>query len=295
MVQGNLVEARATLETMRRQNNCPNVSIDFDIIDNDPTSRYTVSDVLKMMFSRKLAFTTLVLCFTTTVINFVGYGFGYCLPIMLPMLNLGVHPPITIMGGCVSELIGYVIAINASSKMPRITQMIVFFALTAVYCGIMSFGITRVDFYQSDVAGKISILFVCLTLQAVTAPGWLVVYTYAGEVYPTMCRSFSGGFAIGCGRLGSIVAPFIIEGIYGAFNSYALFFGLACILMCLTMAFIVMTLKETKGVPLDTCLGEEEPLVKTFGAGSPTSTFSASPYTSGKSHKGQSHGKFSDF
>jgi putative MFS transporter len=302
MAQGNVTEARAVLETMRQQNNCPHVSIDFDVASEAPNQRFNTVDLLKVMFSSKLVLTTLVLCFTTAVINFVGYGFGYSLPIMLPKLDLGIHPPITIMGGSAAEVVGYLIAINASAKMPRISQMIWFFSLTMMYCVIIAFGIGRIESNQGDLVGIICILVVCLTLQAVTAPGWLVVYTYSAEVFPTMCRSFSGGFVIGCGRFGSMLAPFVFEAMYQATQSYVYFFVLLCVLITLVMACVMMVLKETKGVPLETFLGEEQPLVKSGQKDRDlsTSTFLASSASkpsspSSKPLGNQSKEAFSDF
>jgi MFS family permease len=262
MAQGNVSQARAELETMRRQNNCPHVSIDFDVNTNAGELRPGAFDVLKVLFCRKLIGTTCVMCLTTAVINFVGYGIGYSLPIMLPQLDLGVHPPIVIMSGSVAEVVGYFIAITASARMPRIHQMVWFFCLTILYCMIMSFGIFRLDYNQSDVIGKVSITFVCLTIQTVTAPGWLVVYTYAGEVFPTMCRSFAGGFVIGCGRFGSMIAPFVFEEMHRATHTFVYFFISVTILMAITVTSITLVLKETKGKPLATSLDEEEPLMK---------------------------------
>lgn len=286
VAQGNVSEAHAVLEIMRYQNNCPHVSIDFDISNDVPLQRAGLLDVLKVMLSRKLLATTCVLCFTTATINFVGYGFGYSLPIMLPKLDLAIHPPIIIMGGSIAEVIGYFIAITASSRMPRITQMVWFFSLTIAYSAMFSYGILRVDLNQSDLPGKLCISFVCFTLQMVTAPGWLVVYTYASEVFPTMCRSFAGGFVIGCGRIGSISAPYVFEWMFHATQTYAYFFTIVTILMTLTMASIVMVLKETKGVPLETYhLDEEEPLVKSpqnskQGSNYSPVTASSTPYGS---------------
>jgi len=302
MAQGNEAEARATLETMRLQNNRPHVSIDFDTNSNTPTLRYGLIDIFKVLTSKTLLLTTLTLCMTTAVINFVGYGFGYSLPIMLPKFDLGIDAPITIMGGCVAEVVGYTIAINASSRMPRISQMIWFFSLTILYCVIIAFGIFRVESSQSDIIGKICIVFVCTSLQAVTAPGWLVVYTYAAEVFPTVCRSFAGGFVIGCGRIGSILAPFLFEAMYKTTQSYAYFFTLLCVLMTVVMACIVAFLRETKDVPLEISpiVGEKEPLLNGQNdQGSSTSTFPSSPSKlpspSGKLLGNQNKAAFSDF
>jgi len=294
LAQGNVSEARAVLETIRRQNNCPNVSIDFDINSDAPAIRYSVMDVLRVMFGKRLVWTTLVMCLTTAVINFVGYGFGYSLPIMLPKLDLGIYPPVTIMGGCVAEVVGYCVAIFASNRMPRITQMIWFFSLSIFYCVIMSFGIARVDADATSIIGKGCILFVCFTLQAVTAPGWLVIYTYAAEVFPTMCRSFSGGFVIGSGRIGSMAAPYIFEAMVRATGSFAHFFVLLSLLMSLTMAAVILVFKETKGVPLSNHLGEEEPLVKS-GHKPEAGTFAGSPVNTSIKPVGSPQSQFSDF
>lgn len=294
LAQGNVVEARAELQTMQRQNDCPHVSLDFDVNTHAIQRRASTIDVLQVLFCRKLIGTTCVMCFTTFVINFVGYGFQYSLPIMLPRLNLGIHPPIIIICGALAEVVGYVMAINASARMPRIMQMACFFSLTILYCIIMSFGILRLDYNQSDIIGKLCILFVCFTIQAVTAPGWLVVYTYAGEAFPTICRSFAGGFVIGCGRFGSMIAPFVFEGMHHVTQTYSYFFVAVTILMGLTTALVVLVLKETKGVPLATCLDdEEEPLVK---SGQQQGKYS-SPGLPGKAPNMQSpsNSKFSDF
>merc|ERR1719235_379023 len=103
--------------------------------------------------------------------------------------------------------------------------------------------------------GQISVLTAVFLMPLVMAPGWLVVYVYTTEVFPTTCRGFAHGFVLGCGRFGSILAPFAFEHLHILTGMRSCFFVAVCLLAVLNAILVVQVLPETKGCPLEECSG----------------------------------------
>lgn len=79
--------------------------------------------------------------------------------------------------------------------------------------------------------------------------GFLVVYLYSVEIYPTICRTTGTSLCMASGRLGSIVCPLIYE--YVAQYNPMYFFILMIVLMFIMgVLLMVLPLVETSESPL---------------------------------------------
>lgn len=101
--------------------------------------------------------------------------------------------------------------------------------------------------------GVVSVIFA--SIGAATAfVVFVVVYLYCGEMFPTVIRNAAVGFSSMCARIGSIIAPFVID--LKEIKPWLppLLFALVPFLAF----FITMLLPETKGCELTTTIEEGE-------------------------------------
>ncbi|MBI5624157.1 MAG: MFS transporter [Elusimicrobia bacterium] len=75
---------------------------------------------------------------------------------------------------------------------------------------------------------------------------WGVVYTYTPEIYPTEVRATGCGWAVGFGRVGGILAPFVVGAIMGI-KRPDLVFGHMAALVVLGLVVVALLGEETKG------------------------------------------------
>ncbi|MFA6316564.1 MAG: MFS transporter [Elusimicrobiota bacterium] len=79
---------------------------------------------------------------------------------------------------------------------------------------------------------------------------WGVVYTYTPEIYPTEVRATGCGWAVGFGRVGGILAPFIVGAIMGT-KRPDLVFGHMAALVLVGVLTVGLLGEETKGRALN--------------------------------------------
>ncbi len=79
--------------------------------------------------------------------------------------------------------------------------------------------------------------------------GFLIVYLYSVEIYPTSCRTTGTSLCLASGRLGSILCPLVYE--YCAQFNPLFFFCLMIVLMFINFLMLMfLPLAETSGAPL---------------------------------------------
>jgi len=256
--QGRHEEARAELEAMRRRNGRPEVGVDFEA--HSPKEQLGLWEGSGALFSKHRRFVTVTLCVLTFTLNFTSYGTLYAEGVVLPSLQLGVPTSVVLFANPVSDLLGQLAGIGLSKVASRRATMMTYQGMAVFYYVLFIVGLSRLAQSESDLLGSMLVLVVAMTFKFFMAIGWLSVYTYATEVYPTLCRSFATGFVLGCGRLGSISAPLVLEHMHLATESHLSFF---CLIVCLLVANLVLVaacLPETKDLPLEGFLGELRPL-----------------------------------
>lgn len=88
---------------------------------------------------------------------------------------------------------------------------------------------------------------------------FVVVYLYCTELFPTVVRNAALGFSSMCARIGSMVAPFVVETRDKALWMPPVLFAV----MPLIAACVTLLLPETKGCELTTTIEEGEAFGKT--------------------------------
>ncbi len=85
---------------------------------------------------------------------------------------------------------------------------------------------------------------------------WGVVYTYTPELYPTRARATGAGWAAGFGRLGGIVAPYVVGLLYGKVGGFPLVFGIFTGVLLLGALVVAILGEETARRTLGEISGE---------------------------------------
>lgn len=261
--------ARSVLETIRYQNGQEGKAVDF-VSQTGKKDGTGVWSSVSVLFGRHYRLITMVVCLNTFTLNFTGYGMYYSTPMIARSLETGVPPAALLCILPCTEFLGYLSATFLSRSMTR-RCMLAGYQITVAALAValtLLVGSAHGSFPEKCFA------VCCVVVLFVMAHGWLLVYVYASEVFPTACRGFAGGFTLGVGRFGSISAPPTYEHLHILTGSLSPFYGVLVLLMLANAALVLLVLPETKGRPLDDQESEAElrPLkaaVKVKGVTSP--------------------------
>jgi len=267
-MQGHTEKASQILKSMRWWNGKEQLPVDFVVDSNADVSAsgYDVAcQQARVALGPVLRFTTVALCFSCIVLNFVYYGMLYAFPLVLGKVDLGVTPALAIIIGALWELPGYAVAIICSMLLGR--RMSTFLYLVGMICSTMLFveGAKQQTQASSHSAQNEYMLHAGFAgMKCFINVGFCTVYQYVSEIYPTNCRVAGTGICFGIGRLGSFSAPFVFEWLMEAYNDdWQLFFWLMSAI-CVVNGILVLFLPfETSGMILKDHvdeLGEMEPL-----------------------------------
>lgn len=141
------------------------------------------------------------------------------------------------MTGALWEIPGNAVGILFGMWLPRKPVMRLYSFLMASSLLIFIIGIsmthsrTQEAFFHTGYYG----------IKFVACIGYIVVYQYASEIYPTETRATGASFCIASGRIGAIIAPLLFEGIHSSLGSWNMFFYLlmgVCIINFLSIGFL---------------------------------------------------------
>lgn len=217
---------------------------------------------LDVAFGTTMRYTTAVLCFTCFVLNFVYYGGVYSFPLILGHVDMGVSPAGALILGVLWELPGFVAAGFCDKHCGRRSSILWYLALVTLSISVFiksaaydeKFGPVNYMAHAGYAGSKCWIHM-----------GFLIVYQYVVEVYPTSARAAGTGLCLGCGRLGSIAVPFVFEAMAGWFDDmWQPFFYMMATFCAVNVLLVLMLPFETWGMTLKDHVNEmkeTEPLV----------------------------------
>jgi putative MFS transporter len=139
-----------------------------------------------------------------------------------------------------SQIPGSILAALTVDKVGRRLSLIGFFSLFAL-CSLM-FGFASSSF---------TILFWGFLVGACNGATWSNAYPYTTELYPTKIRGTATGWATGFGRVGGILAPFLIGLLILMGWGNSRIFMLMTFVCLLSVAVILIIKEETKGKTLE--------------------------------------------
>ncbi|CAK0829658.1 unnamed protein product [Prorocentrum cordatum] len=260
MRQRRLAEAREQLEAMRLQNGRPDVSLNFSVDGSRPRAP-NVLDSFATVFSRAYRPVTLVLGFTTCLLNFISYGQYYALPQVLGSVDLGVSPSQSMLVSTLSDTAGYglgcVLAPRMGRKMLALTYLVGTGVSMAVFvCGLEVLLLTAAAQGAADGPPRQRTALALVELgfnsgRLFISVGWSFAYTYVGEAFPTRARAGGSGVCIACGRIGSFSAPWVFEALLARTGTGLWYFVAAGVFCVVNAVLVQLVLPETKGVRID--------------------------------------------
>jgi len=251
MVKGWYNDARKNLEAMRSQNSRPDISLEFDHIVTEAPPQLSFFQAFHFLFGRHFRLVTCTLCLSTFFLNFMYYGSTYSLPIVLSSVDLGVSPMLSLALVRVSELMGYFLGLTLERWTGRRHLMVLYLSGCLVATVVFVCGVSTLRTDANSALGRGLIQTGMNGTSFFSSLGWIVVYVYLGEAYPTMFRSTAGGFCMAVGRVGSFAAPWVFEWLYVAFSTHLWFFVLIGIMAAVNVLSILLVLEETKGADLE--------------------------------------------
>lgn len=255
--RGNITEATRILETMKQQNGRPEVSVHFVHDHGNLTTETWSSSLwvgLTTMFSRQYIFITLVMLLLVFTLNFATYGIGYAMPLVLSDIDVGLSAVSVMLMSEVFMVLGYANATFISKAWGRRIVILLFLSagILAYFC--MAYGLYRIESSPTQSVDSVAaalVLGAAFSFKFVMAHGWMIVYLYATEVFPTVCRTSSMGVVLGLGRIGSISTSYVFEWIHLTTGHRSIFFGLCVGLMVIDAIGSWLCLPETKGKKLE--------------------------------------------
>lgn len=259
-VAGEHEKAKLVLESMRGDNRAYGVNVDFKRIHAKKLNTSPVQvilDPLQIIFSWKMLFSTMVVIYSCFTLNVLFYGCLYAFPQVVTDVDMGTSPAVSLIIGAIWELPGNVIAAVAGMFCPRKPLM-------AAYLG---FTMVSLVFFTTGAAGSQGSWLYFMLLQSgyigiksFVVIGFVAVYQYATEIYPTVARTTGTAACVAGGRLGGIVAPLIFEWQLGVTGSFMAFFYFMAGLCALNFVLVLFLPVETFGKSLEDDMDETQPL-----------------------------------
>lgn len=251
---GKEAAARRALETMRKQNGRPDVSIECNLAHDEAQANSGISELLKgfgVLFGRHFLGTTIVVGLVTYLLNFIGFGANYTLPIILAKVDLNMSPALSLAVASGFEIVGYVGGILIEPVATRRVMLSIFLGGCMISSWFFIYGVQILEARPESRPGISAVLVGVNGIRVFTSVGWIAAYVYAGEAFPTSARATASGVCIGLGRLGSFSAPWVFEHLMAYSGGMTAYSYLTSGLCGVTIIGVLAVLRETKGVPLE--------------------------------------------
>lgn len=255
-VQGRREEALVNINTIARLNG------------KEPVLGFKCAEAVEgISFSvvlRRLWHTVACLCLCTVTLNYSYYGTLYALPPILAELSMGTDPTVHLALGAFVELLAYMVSTRIGATFSRRLILQAYLAMSILFTGLFVVSIAKLPaagnkLTADDLVAAYGAAAGMYVYRTVSTFGWVFVYLYATEVFPTIARTVGCSFVFAVGRVGSIVAPMVVE------SSANLYFGgvmALCAANLLSVSFALPV--ETKDRPLgEIALCELEGLMPT--------------------------------
>jgi len=178
--------------------------------------RLTVRENLARLWSmefRRRTFVLWVLYFTS---NFAYYGMFLWLPSVMVLKGFSlIHSFGYVLIMALAQIPGYLTAAWLVEKWGRKWTLAAFALISAV--SALLFGLST---------GLPALIVFGLLLNFSNLGAWGATYIFSAEQYPVISRGTGLGFAMGFGRVGGILAPYIVGMMVTAQTSFTIVFGM---------------------------------------------------------------------
>jgi AAHS family 4-hydroxybenzoate transporter-like MFS transporter len=257
-VAGKHEEAIEVLKRMRSSNGVDPSLVSVDCI---PAKQIAPSagNSLSTVFGRDTFFTTVVMSYTTFVLNLLFYGCLYAFSQILPGLakesdsGPGGSPTAGLILGALMEIPGYTIGCLLGSLLSRKTCVGLYLVLSA--SSLMAFAIAVGGAGSPEEPHQLLMYYGYYGIKVWPGVGFIVVYMMAAEMYPSSARVTGTAVCLAAGRIGSMVGACFYAFIVNRTGGYQSFFIILAI-ACAVDLLLIQFLTETAGGHMDRKDGE---------------------------------------
>lgn len=202
---------------------------------------------VKALFSSQWRKTTLIMSYITFVSNFAYYGMVYGLPHTVKAVKVtgmgNISPAGAVFFSAVFEIPGVFLAILLGNTVGRRANI----GISFFFVGLFLVGTIYAVFADEiDSVGLWSTFCVKMFISS----GFIIVYLYLMEVYPTQFRATGLAFCMVLGRLGAFFCPLIYDGLILLEFDRGWFFVFMAMIMWTGSVLSYFLPFETQGVPL---------------------------------------------
>mmetsp|Transcript_11455 Transcript_11455/g.25436 ORF Transcript_11455/g.25436 Transcript_11455/m.25436 type:complete len:346 (-) Transcript_11455:107-1144(-) len=235
-------EAKAVLMNIKRLNNKPDKSVDYEPPPRDKEALGGMEQ-LRIVFGPRYRRITGILAYSTFVMCFFYYGGLYTQPQVMKGGH-GLPPGWEIVVGGPADLIGVIMAAVVAAWFPR--RVVLSFAMFMASLGIVCYGFAGAR-DSNMLIMELMYHFGTMSFYWVPAMTLIVLGQLSVEVYPTPASSTGGSIAFGTGRLGALFAPLVFEevrAVVGQWDYFCYIAGLGCLCAGLLFAFAWVPVKS---------------------------------------------------
>mmetsp|Transcript_66711 Transcript_66711/g.145477 ORF Transcript_66711/g.145477 Transcript_66711/m.145477 type:complete len:492 (+) Transcript_66711:85-1560(+) len=242
-------EAREVLESMRRQNG-EDASTDFEPpeeVSQSVTFWEKVNKQVSIVLGDHLLVSTLIIIYTCFMLNLCFYGCLYAFPQVLPNLEMASSPAVQLLIGAAWEVPGLAVGLAVGLTMSRKLAMHIYGLSMLSALVAFVFGI------HGDPTGfwsQVALHYGYYGIKAYVMIGFIVVYQYASEIYPTEARITGTAVNIAGGRLAGIIAPLLFELLLKHTGHFDSFFMLIAAMLSFNILLFNFLPFETANMPL---------------------------------------------
>jgi MFS transporter, putative metabolite:H+ symporter len=196
-----------------------------------------MNTVFKMLWSKELIRGTLVTSILWFVMNFAYYGMFLWLPSVMALKGYSLVKSIGyVLIMILAQIPGYLTAAWLVEKWGRKKTLITAMLLSSF--SALGFGYAQ---------NTIWLILFGLLLSFFMLAAFAGTYIFTVEQFPTKARASGIGWAAGFGRIGGIIAPFLVGTMIKAHIGYSIIFGLFFLAILIGFFIVWAFGRETKG------------------------------------------------
>jgi len=252
-------DAMTVLESMSYDNSLPgDTPLSFRPAPPAATdgSTETVAWQFGAIFSRYMFASTTILMWTTFVLNVAYYGALYTFPQVLPKIGMSsLSAGMELLVGALWEILGAIMGCILGMCFARKPAMKLYLCLQTFSFVLFVVGAT-VGTRERDFGVQIMFYLGYFGIKVSVFIGCIIAYLYASEIYPTEMRMTGSAIILGCGRLGSTLAPLVFESLTQWTGTFGTFFYVIAALSAVNFLLIDFLPFETAGMLLTDRMSE---------------------------------------
>lgn len=253
VLRGRKGDAQSVLAKMSRDNGGTLASVAFKTPATKPDEEVQMSCLgtaraqMDIVFGKHLLGSTIVVMYSCFVLNLAYFGCLFAFPQVLPLIFEQGSAASALLVGALWEFPGFALAFFIGMHVPRKLAMKIYLVLSL--CSFVMFA-TAAGYPQRTYFMEAVLRVGYYGIKCFLNIGFVIVYQYSVEIYPTEARITGSAVNLASGRLAGMLAPLLFEGLREVTHSTMPFFWTIAGAMVLNFGLVDSLRYETAGVPL---------------------------------------------